>query len=224
MRKNSDTDVKQNVLDELNWEPGLDATDIEVTVEKGKVTLVGTVKTYFEKFTARDAVLRVSGVNDVTNELSVELTRAYERSDDFIEDAALDVLARDTTIPEDKINVSVKDGWVTLEGRVAWNYQKLKATDAVGFVAGVKGVKNNITLEPTEKFERSTERIEKALKRSALVNAENIQVSIDGNNAVLSGTVSNWPEKREAEKIAWSTPGIFEIENNIVVRKEEIED
>lgn len=220
MRTGSDIEVKQNVEDEIKWEPGVDPGDIEVTVENGMVTLTGTVKTYFEKFNAKEAALRVTGVNDVNNELSVELTRAYERSDDVIDDAARDVLARDTSIPGDKINVIVKDGWVTLEGKVGWNYQKLRATDAVGFLAGVKGVNNNITLQPTEEFERSTERIERALKRSALVNSGNIKISIEGNKAVLGGTVSSWPEKREAEKITWATPGIVEVENHINVKKE----
>lgn len=217
MKTELDIDIKHDVKEELEWEPGIDATNIEVSVDDGIVTLKGIVYTYYEKFTAEEAALRVYGVRTVVNELMVELTTGFERDDADITAAAENILSLDTTIPEDQVEVRVHDGWVILEGRVEWNYQKINATNDVSNLAGVKGITNNITVEPTAQPEKS-EKLKSAVERNALIDAEKIDITIDGTKAVLNGEVRTWTEKREAEKIAWYTPGIYSVENNIAVR------
>lgn len=210
-------DVKQNIIDELIWEPSIDATNIDVSVDNGVVTLRGVVPSYYDKISAEDAAFRVKGVRTVINEIDVKLTTAFKRSDEEIHEAVSDALTWDTTVPEERITVTVSDGYVTLGGTVNWNYQKLKATEDVNYLAGVKGITNNITVEPTITFDRPAERIERAFERSALVDPERIEVSIEGNKAILDGKVPTWSERREAERLAWATPGISKVKNNITV-------
>ncbi|MGM1056571.1 MAG: BON domain-containing protein [Bacteroidota bacterium] len=214
---NLDVDLKQNVIDELMWEPAVDSSKIDVTVEDGTVILNGTVPTYYEKFNAEEAALRVIGVTTVVNDISVEIAAAFERSDADIAQIAKNVLIWDTTVPEDRVTVEVDNGWITLNGIVEWNYQKANAANDVSYLAGVRGITNNITVEPTAQLDRPAEKIRTAFERSALLNVGRIDISIDGAKATLSGTVPTWTEKRQAERIAWSTPGVYTVENNIIV-------
>lgn len=217
MKVDVDIDVKQNVTDELKWEPSVDAASINVVVDQGTVILSGKVPTYYEKFSAEEAASRVRGVKTVVNDISVELKGDNERSDEEIMEAVVDALTWDTTVPEERINVTVEEGFVTLDGTVTWNFQKLNATDAIRYLAGVRGITNKVAIEPTAEFVRPAERIERAMERSGLVDGNRIKFSIEGSKAVLKGTVPTWDERRNAERIAWSTPGIYDVENKISI-------
>lgn len=217
MRTDVGIDVKQHIIDELVWEPSIDATNIEIHVDDGVVTLRGVVPSYYDKITAEEAALRVWGVRTVINEIDVKLHTAFRRSDEEIHEAVTNALTWDSIVPEEKITVTVFNGCVTLGGTVNWNYQKLKATEDVNYLAGVKGITNNIKIEPTLTFDKPAERIERALERSALVDRKKIEVSIEGNKAILDGKVPTWSERREAERLAWATPGILKVKNNIGV-------
>lgn len=214
----TDVDVKNDVIDELKWEPSVDASRIDVSVENGTVTLSGVVPTYYEKTTAEEAALRVSGVESVVSNTDVEITTAFTRNDTDIADAAKNVLRWNTTVPEENIDITVENGWVTLDGEVEFSYQKTAANDAVKYLAGVRGITNQIKVRPTVEPEKAEEKIKDALRRDALVNSEEIDVSVEGNKARLQGTVSNWVEKNWVDRLVWATPGIFSVENDIVVR------
>lgn len=173
------------------------------------VTLSGNVPTYYEKIAAEKAAKRVEGVRAVVEKIEVEL--ASRITDEDIAQAAVRNLKWNTTIAEENITLKIEDAWVTLEGEVRWNYQREAAKNEVTSLAGVRGVTNRIRVEPSLKFESPKEKIMKALQRDAIIVADKINIAIEGGKAVLEGTVSTWIERRRAERIAWSTPGIFQI-------------
>jgi osmotically-inducible protein OsmY len=212
----TDRELQIDVLDELKWEPGVEATDIGATVKDGVVTLTGTVDSYTEKWAAESAVKRVSGVKALAEELQVKLPGSSERTDADIAGAAENALEWDTSVPEG-IKVTVENGFLTLEGEVDWQYQKEAAEDAVGCLMGVKGVSNLITVKPSAEPIGIKEKIEAAFKRSAILDAEDINVQADGGKVTLTGCVGSWAEYDAAESAAWAAPGVCEVNNLISV-------
>ena len=215
----SDSDIKRDVEEELTWEPNLDPTDIAVAVKNGVVTLTGFVRSYAHKFTAERAAKRVAGVVGLANDLEVRLPGAAERPDP---DIARDVVANlKIWLPNswEHIKTVVKNGWVTLEGEVEWNYQREYAERAVRWVKGVKRVSNLIRLKPrvAPAPEEIKQKIEEAFRRSALLDANRITVETHGSEVVLRGTVRSWAEREEAERAAWLAPGVTRVENRIAV-------
>lgn len=215
----SDSDIKRDVEEELRWEPNLDPTDIAVAVKNGVVTLTGFVRSYAHKFTAERAAKRVAGVVGLANDLEVRLPGAAERPDP---DIARDVVANlKIWLPNswEHIKAVVKNGWVTLEGEVEWNYQREYAERAVRWVKGVKGVSNLIRLKPrvAPAPEEIKQKIEEAFRRSALLDANRITVETHGSEVVLRGTVRSWAEREEAERAAWLAPGVTRVNNRIAV-------
>ena len=145
----TDSEIERDVKDELNWNPDLDASDIAISVKKGVVTLAGFVKSFIDKYEAEAAVKRVSGVFAVANDLEVRLPSLDERPDPEIARDAAAALKSQLPFSYDKIKVVVKNGWITLEGKVEWQYQRSTAENAVRRIKGVKGVTNSVTLKPT---------------------------------------------------------------------------
>lgn len=213
----TDSEIERDVKDELNWNPDLDATDIAISVKKGVVTLAGFVKSFIDKYEAEAAVKRVSGVIAVANDLEVRLPSLDERPDPEIARDAAAALKSQLPFSYDKIKVVVKNGWITLEGKVEWQYQRSTAENAVRRIKGVKGVTNSVTLKPTAEPSEIKRKIQEAFRRSAEVDANRINVDADGSVVTLKGTVRSWIERDEAERAAWAAPGVTSVVDQIVV-------
>jgi osmotically-inducible protein OsmY len=212
-----DLELKRAVEAELNFEPSINAAEIGVSVKDGVVTLTGRVPSYWEKVAAERAAARVASVKAVANELEVRLPGSSERTDEDIARAAVDALKWNVLVPQDRIKVKVSKGWVTLEGTVDWQYQKSGAEKAVRRLVGVVGVSNLIEVKPSVSKAEVKSAIESALKRLAEVDANRIQVETQDGKVILSGTVRSWFEREEAERAAWSAPGVRAVEDHIAI-------
>jgi osmotically-inducible protein OsmY len=213
----SDSEIERDVKEELAWNPDLDATDIAVSVKRGVVTLTGFVKSYTDKYEAEAAAKRVAGVVAVANDIEVRMPSVDERPDPEIARDAVAALKSQLPISSEKIKVIVKNGWITLEGQVEWQYQRATAENAVRRIKGVKGVANNIQLKPQAEPSEIKRKIQEAFRRNAEVDANRIIVETEGSIVTLKGTVRSWIEREEAERAAWAAPGVTNVIDQIVV-------
>lgn len=214
----SDRFIRQDVMDELEFEPSVNATHIGVAVENGVVTLSGHVGSYFEKLAAEKAVRRVKGVRAIAQEIEIRHAFDKKTADDEIANRALKILHWGTMVPDDKIQVEVSDGWVTLSGEVDWQYQKAAAEDSVRLLSGISGVFNNITIRPHLQPADVKRKIEGALKRSAELDAQSIRVNVSDDGKIsLHGTVHDWHARDTARKAAWSAPGVIAVDDQLAI-------
>lgn len=213
----TDVEIRQDVLDALEFDPSIDAASIGVAVDDGVVTLTGHVQTYGEKLKAEELAMAVRGVKAIAQEVVVRPVGAQPTADDEIARRILEVLRWNTSLPKDEIKVKVQKGWVALTGTVEWNYQRLAATRAIRDMAGVTGVTNSIVIAPKASPADIRERIEKALKRQAELDTRNIRISVANGAVTLEGKVHSLTERRVAEQAAWAAPGISEVRDRLSV-------
>jgi osmotically-inducible protein OsmY len=212
-----DTELKRHVENALDWEPSVEAEDISVSVDGGVVTLRGNVRSYSEKLMAERVALRVYGAKAVENDLKVHVANIFQRTDTEIAQAAVSALKWHTIVPDGRVTVTVRDGWVTLAGTLDWHYQHDAAARAVRDLIGVKGVINDIRVQPQVKAGDVRAKIEAAFTRSAEIDARRVSVVAADGKVVLSGNVRSWAERWEAERAAWAAPGVHQIDDRITV-------
>lgn len=213
----NDLDLKKEVQEALDWEPALDARAINVSVKDGIVTLTGSVPNYPEKHVAEKSAGLVRGVKAVAGELAIALPAINSRTDQEIAQAAANAIAWNTLLANTKIQVLVDKGRITLEGSVNRDYQRQSAGRSVRYLAGVRDVNNHIVVRPVAEEVAVKSQIEAALVRHARLDADRILVEVRGDRVILSGTVQSWIERAEAERAAWASPGVGEVDNGIIV-------
>ncbi|MCQ4163497.1 BON domain-containing protein [Tahibacter harae] len=206
-----DKQLRQNVIDELAFEPSIDAASIGVAAEHGVVTLSGHVSSYPQKMAAERAVWRVKGVRGIAQDIEVRLPGHKRRADDEIAQRAVNILAWNTQVPQDAVKVRVSEGWVTLSGEVSWNHQRTAAEKAVRELSGVVGVFNQIEIAPHVQPADVKQRIATALSRHARLEADRIGIVVDGTTVTLSGDVDSWDERIAAESAAWAVSGVRNV-------------
>lgn len=212
-----DLELRQLVIDELDFEPSINAANIGVSVEKGVVTLTGHVASYVEKIAAERAALRVKGVKAIAQEIEVRYPDHQKRSDDEIAQRAVNILHWSVQVPEGSIHVKVEKGWVTLTGAVEWQYQRLAAESAVRKLSGISGVSNLIEIRPRVAAADVHRKIMDSLKRNAEIEADSIRVTVDNDKVTLEGKVKAWYERGLAERAAWSAPGVKVVEDRLTL-------
>jgi osmotically-inducible protein OsmY len=211
----NDNDLRRDVEHQLEWEPSVDERQIGVSVVDGVVTLTGEVKSYAEKWKAERTAEQVSGVKAIANRIEVHLSG--QRSDTDVAEAAVHALKWNVMVPSEQIKVEVDKGWVKLVGIVNFDYQRRAAERAVRNLPGVRGISNLIVVRPKLEPDHMKQKIEETFKREALMDAHRIDVDVSGSEVTLRGTVRTWLERHEAEKAAWSAPGVTAVHNYVTV-------
>jgi osmotically-inducible protein OsmY len=213
----SDSDIKRDVEDELRWDPNIDSTDIAISVKDGVVTLAGFTHSYSDKLEAEAAAKRVAGVIGLANDIEVRLPSLDQRPDPDIARDAIAALKNRLPFVYEQLKVLVRNGWVTLEGEVELEFQRLGAERAVRRVKGVKGVSNTIQIKPRTQPNEIKRKIEEAFRRSAEIDANRITVEANDGEVILKGIVRSWAERQEAERAAWAAPGVRKVDNRITI-------
>ena len=216
-----DIEIQEDVISQLKWEPFLKASDIGVVVKNGIVTLSGTVANYSQKLAAERAAKKVTGVRGIAEDIQIGVSPVFRKNDTEIAESVLNALKWHSAVPEEKVNVKVEDGIVTLEGEVEWEYQRSSAKDSVDHLLGVRNVVNNISVKPKVSVADIKNKISAAFHRTATIDADRISMEVVGNKVILEGKVRSYAEKEDAMDAAWAAPGITTVENNLELVSEE---
>jgi len=210
-------ELQKNVIEAINWEPLLSSAEIGVMAHEGIVTLTGSVNNYAKKENAETAAKNVSGVKVVVEKIEVVLNEQTQKSDNEIAMEIINTFKWHWDIPNDRVQVKVEDGWVSLTGSLEWNYQKEEARKAVSVLIGVKGIINNIMIISLSRDRINKNDIEDAMKRNKIIQNAAITVKVVDNAVTLAGNVDSWFQKNEASRLAWKAPGVLEVKNNLHV-------
>ena len=214
----SETFLRQIILEELDYEPSLDATHIGVAVDNGIVTLTGHVASFAQKRAAITAVRRIHGVRAIADEIEVHYPFEEKTDDDEIAKRAVDILGWNSVVPDGAIQVLVRNGWVTLTGDVDWHFKKQSAEDAIRKLSGVRGIVNSVAIKPRVQATDVKKKIEDALRRRLEGGVKGIRVAVeDGGKVILEGFVDNWNERQAIETAAWSAPGVKAVDDRLSV-------
>jgi VCBS repeat-containing protein len=209
--------LQTDVQNAIKWEPLLNAAEIGVTAKNGVITLTGTVDSYAKKLEAEEAAKNVGGVKAVVEKIEINFGGTWRKDDNEIATEVVNALRTNWDVPKDKVHVKVEQGWVSLTGDVQWAYQKEATKNAVKNLAGVKGVTNSITIKPEAKDAIEKQAIEQALLRNWSINDEDIQVKVVGNRVTLTGIVDSVYQRNEAGRLAWNAPGVWSVDNELVI-------
>jgi osmotically-inducible protein OsmY len=214
----TDTEIKNDVLLELKYEPSVKVTNIGVLVKDGTVTLNGFATSYSEKYDAVQTAKRVGGVRAIADDIEVKFPGSVKHDDsDIAAAAANNIKWLSWNLPGKTVQVTVQNGWVTLEGQVEWWYQKDASENTVRYLSGVKGVSNLIKIKSKVTAAKVEKDIRASFARNALVDAKKIEVETSGSKVTLTGKVRNHAERDEAERIAWAAPGVYSVDNELSV-------
>ena len=210
----SDERTKQDIEDELRWDPKVATAQVEVSVANGAVSLLGTVETYAQMWAVEDATKRVSGVRAIAQELTVRVLKEHVRNDSQIAVEAQRALTWDARVPN-TVTATVQQGLVRLDGQVTWDYQRNAAERAIRNLAGVVGIFNAITLEPHSGTAKVREQVKAALDRRGTTDAKSILVETFGSTVTLSGNAAHWESIEYAANAAWTVPGVTEVVDHV---------
>ncbi|OYU83275.1 MAG: ornithine aminotransferase [Flavobacterium sp. BFFFF2] len=210
-------ELQKDVQNAIQWEPLLHAAEIGVTAIDGVVSLTGTVNSYAKKMEAENAAKKVIGVKALVEKIEVKFPSSWSKSDADVAREVLTALQSNYSVPKDKVTIKVEDGWVTLEGELPWNFQKEAAKNAINYLSGVKGVNNLIKIKSDTHDTIEQKEVELAIGRSWSLDDSDISVAVAGTTVTLTGTVNSWYQKEEAGRIAWNTPGIWHVKNELAV-------
>ncbi|MFS2156740.1 BON domain-containing protein [Pseudomonas sp. Pseusp122] len=213
----SDLSLRKNIQAELEFRPDINPANIGVTVENGIVTLSGHVTTYAQKLATERAVKVMKGVRAIAEEIEVRPVGEDHVTDDMIAARAANIITWTTNAPEGSIKVTVRAGWVELEGQTDWQFERDSILRAVHKLTGVVGVTNKLTLRPRLDVRNIKGRIEEALKRNAEIDAGQIQVNVDGDVVRLRGNIHLLHERDIIERAAWAVPGVSKVEDYLMV-------
>lgn len=207
----SDLQIQQDVMTQLKWEPALNSANIGVSVKKGIVTLSGQVDSYFQKVAAENAAKKITGVRAIAEDIQIGISPYFSKTDSDIADTVLHSLKWHSAVPEDDLKIKVEDGIVTLEGEVAWDYQRTSAKNAVASLLGVKNVINNIKVQSRISATDVKSKISAAFHRVATIDSDKITIEVEGTKVILRGKVRSYAEKEDAIHAAWCAPGITSV-------------
>jgi osmotically-inducible protein OsmY len=211
----SDHQIREDIIDQLKWEPFLNASQIEVAVKNGIVTLTGQVDAYSKKLAAENAAKKIAGVKAIAEDIQIGVSPVSGKTDTEIAEAVVNILKWHTIVPHEKLKIKVENGTVRLEGDVDWEFQRNNAESAIENLRGVRSVMNLISVKPNFKASDIKKKITAAFERSATIDAGKINVEVTGGKVILSGKVRSFAEKEDAERAAWLAPGVNRIESRI---------